>query len=31
MSSADLLPKHLTCYLLFRILAYKIQADRLGD
>jgi hypothetical protein len=24
-------PQHLTRYLLFRILAYKIQADRLGD
>ena len=24
-------PKHLTRYLLFRILAYKCQADRLGD
>jgi DUF2924 family protein len=24
-------PKHLTRYLLFRILAYKLQADRLGD
>jgi DUF2924 family protein len=24
-------PKHLTRYLLFRILAYKVQADRLGD
>ena len=24
-------PKHLTRYLLFRILAYKTQADRLGD
>jgi len=23
-------PEHLTRYLLFRILAYKIQADRLG-
>jgi hypothetical protein len=26
-----LAPEHLTRYLLFRILAYKIQADRLGD
>jgi hypothetical protein len=24
-------PEHLTRYLLFRIIAYKIQADRLGD
>jgi hypothetical protein len=24
-------PKHLTRYLLFRVLAHKIQADRLGD
>jgi DUF2924 family protein len=24
-------PKHLTRYLLFRILAYKVQADHLGD
>jgi len=24
-------PKHLTRYLLFRILAYKVQANRLGD
>jgi Protein of unknown function (DUF2924) len=24
-------PKHLTRYLLFRILAYRMQADRLGD
>jgi hypothetical protein len=24
-------PKHLTRFLLFRVLAYKIQADRLGD
>jgi DUF2924 family protein len=24
-------PEHLTRYLLFRILAYKLQADRLGD
>ena len=24
-------PEHLTRYLLFRILAYRIQADRLGD
>jgi len=26
-----LAPQHLTRYLLFRILAYKLQADRLGD
>jgi len=24
-------PEHLTCYLLFRIIAYRLQADRLGD
>jgi hypothetical protein len=24
-------PEHLTRYLLFRIIAYKVQADRLGD
>jgi hypothetical protein len=26
-----LAPEHLTRYLLFRIIAYKVQADRLGD
>ena len=24
-------PEHLTCYLLFRIIAYRLQADRFGD
>ena len=24
-------PEHLTRYLLFRIIAYRLQADRLGD
>ena len=24
-------PEHLTCFLLFRILAYRLQADRFGD